>query len=527
MMESTCVRYSELPGFSRLFTDLLYHFDRVAPFFPSGPPTLANVVDRAAQIEYPAARRAAMARALEELNPGHAAVGKFAQADTLAVLTGQQAGLYTGPAYTLYKALTAIRVAAELDKQGKPAVAVFWLATEDHDAEEIRTAWLLNGNREANRIAESVDSHGEPVGMLAAPRPTREELLDCLGDLPFAEEATAMAMRAYDGKRSWAAAFVVLLKEMLGQLPILFADPLNMSLRKVGKELIEQAALRHGEICDALLQRNGELSAAGYHAQVHVESSTSLLFVFEDDHRRTALKRAGNDVQWRGQKLSPAALAELTPRLSPNALLRPVWQDFMFPTAALVAGPGELAYFAQASVVYEKLLGRMSSLLPRCSVTLLDGRAKKLMDRNQMRLADILKPREEFRAAMAQRLAPPTLTQDFANRHAQLASMLSELRRQLSDFDPTLAAALDNSGRRMRYQLGKVERKTQRELLRREGRVDAEVDHLYGNTFPERHMQERLVSALGLIAIFGPELAQGLYEAMPGECPDHQLITVA
>src|ERR1051325_26994 len=140
VMDPACLRHTELPGTSKLFADFSYHFDRVASFYSHNPHDPVSYAAAAAEVQYPGVypddRRAAVARVLEAQNPGNALVGRFAQPRTVAVLTGQQVGLFSGPAYTIYKALTAARLSEDLNARGIPAVPIFWLATEDHDFPE-------------------------------------------------------------------------------------------------------------------------------------------------------------------------------------------------------------------------------------------------------------------------------------------------------------------------------------------------------------------------------------------------------
>src|SRR6266699_1197253 len=150
-MECSCVRQTEVPGTSKLFTDLIYHFDRVQDLYPYRPND-TQALAAATKFHFPDDRRAALVRALTPLNPGNPSLDAIAQPGTVAVVTGQQVGLFSGPAYTVYKALTAIKAARELTARGVAAVPVFWLATEDHDIAEVDHVWVFGADYQPKKI---------------------------------------------------------------------------------------------------------------------------------------------------------------------------------------------------------------------------------------------------------------------------------------------------------------------------------------------------------------------------------------
>src|SRR5438105_167719 len=158
-MECSCVRHSDLPGASKLFLDLLYHPDRLQPYYPNLPLD-AEVYARAARMDFPAGRRAALIEALRPTNPGNPSLERLAQPGTVAVVTGQQVGLFSGPSYTIYKALTAVKLAAELTARGIQAVPVFWLATEDHDFAEVNHCWVFDSAHRPVKLEMNVSAAG-------------------------------------------------------------------------------------------------------------------------------------------------------------------------------------------------------------------------------------------------------------------------------------------------------------------------------------------------------------------------------
>ncbi|MGH9592047.1 MAG: bacillithiol biosynthesis protein BshC, partial [Bryobacteraceae bacterium] len=305
-MEPACLRHTDLPGTSKLFADFSYHYDRVANFYRHDPHDPASFAAAASEVQYPHDRRAAMARALESQNPGNSLLARFAQPGTLAVVTGQQVGLFSGPAYTIYKALTAARLASDLSARGIPAVPIFWLATEDHDFAEVDHAWVFDASRQPVCVRTPGESRPRPAGTVPVARPPIDELRRALAGFDYADEVVSAVEQSYAPGGTMGVGFRTLLTKLLGRIGVLTMDPLDAGVRAIGAPFMASALEAGPELEAALLARNAELMAAGYHAQVHVDAKTSLFFVLENGDR-VALR----------QKDSPAAA------LSPNALLRP------------------------------------------------------------------------------------------------------------------------------------------------------------------------------------------------------------
>jgi bacillithiol synthase len=320
-------------------------------------------------------------------------------------------------------------------------------------------------------------------------------------------------------------AFGDLLRGILSDFDILQVNPMLPAFRELAAPVLRRAVEQGRELAESVLVRNQELATAGYHAQVHVEPGTSFVFLLEEG-KRLALRRHEDDYVLNSRRFSAAELMDRAASLSPNALLRPVVQDSILPTAAYIGGPAELAYLAQSAVIYKALLGRMPATLPRSGFTLVDERAGKLLTRYGLSVPDFFHGEEALRERMAAKLVSPQLNAALQKAAGTIDGALESLHREISGFDPTLAQALERSSRKIRYQIGKIERKTSREAIRRDARAEHDAGYLCGLVYPERHLQERLYSILPFLAKHGIDLASRLYQAVDVSCPDHRLVMV-
>ena len=410
---------------------------------------------------------------------------------------------------------------------------IFWLASEDHDFAEVSNAFSFNAEHRPVRLhieapadAKGVSHHDakgvshqsgqRPVGQLCIANPPVAELRRSLAGFPHGEEVAALAQAAYPPGVTMTQSFRALLHKILPKSDLLTLDPLDPNIRAIAAPLVAEALSAAPELKARLLDRNRELAAAGYHAQVHLEPKTSLFFLLKDGER-LPLRRKDSEF---------GSLRDQAAEISPNALLRPVMQDYLLPTAGFIGGPAELAYLAQSSVIYDRLLGRMPVVLARSAFTILDTRAAKLLARYKLTLPETLVHEEALKERLAAALVPENIERSFVDVSGELERCLSRLGEELERFDHTLAASLAKSRAKMLYQLEKARRKTAREILRRDARAGSDARHLNGLLFPHRHLQERFYSILPFLAKHGLDLVDQLQENVMLGCPDHRVLTV-
>ena len=533
-MKNSCIRHTEIPSSSRLFADYLYSFGEVSRFYQH-PPRSDQFSAAARQVQITAEHRTTLVGALRHQNAAagaetSASLDRLALQDTVVVATGQQVGLYGGPVFAVYKALTAIRIAEELGNQGISAVPVFWLATEDHDLGEVEQTWVLDRENQPLHLEAKTQALPEqPVGGVRLIDPGREALTAALANLPSGESAIKLASGAYSDNCTFGAGFRRLFEQLFGRYGLILLDPMDPAIRRLSAPLLREAIERAADLNAELITRSDDLEQAGYHAQVHVTAETSPVFLIDHQQRRALRLHESSYDAGETSYSTPQLLHKLQQnpaQFSPNVLLRPVIQDFLLPTAVYVAGPAELAYLAQAEVLYSSLLGRMPAVAPRAFFTILDARAEKYLSRYELSLPDCFKGAATLREKISRRLIPPGLEQAFAQAQNQIEASLDAIDGDLAKFDPTLSSALANARKKMLYQFGKIQATVAREGLRRDSRAGQEAAHLSNLIFPNNALQERTYSVLSFVARYGWDFAARIHRAINPDCHDHQVLVI-
>ena len=451
-MGTDCISFQNIPHSTRLFTDFLYHFDKVQAFYPRAPHSGKPPVPPQLPPERLQQVAAVLERQSRSFGAGPATLRNIERLKTGSpvVITGQQVGLLGGPLFSLLKGLTVVLLAEQFD-----AVPIFWLATEDHDLEEISFLnWPVADHLETLRTAPP-HVEGAPVGTINFDSEIGV-LLQKLEDQFPGSEVIAMLRASYSSGESFGSAFGKLYARLFAEFGLVLLDPSDPELHHIAQPVYSQALAQWKEINGGLQQREQELEAAGYHAQVKVTPSHTLCFCLQEGVR-TPVRHDGEGFVVGASKFTDAeliALAGASPeRFNPNVLLRPIVQDYLLPTLCYAGGPAEIAYFAQVEVVYRKLLGRVTPVVPRIFATLVEARQAKLLDRYEMSLTDIFCGPEHLREIVAARALPEGIMKAFDLAGEHLDQALSAIREPLQKLDPTLADAAENAGSKMRYQL--------------------------------------------------------------------------
>jgi len=541
-MTTHCYPITALPNTSRLLADFL------------GAPQDGQYVDSALlQRCYPSlaapsgwmtqrsaltpAHRSRLADLLAAQNTQPAALANIERLrqGANAVVTGQQVVLFGGPLLTLLKAATAVARAEQAAAAGHPHVPIFWLATEDHDLAEVNHVHLLSKTEVESLKTAVPHVTGQSVGGLVL-RSGVSNALDRAAEL-LAHAPVADALReAYAPGTTLAGAFARFLAGVFAAQGLIVLDASSRDFHALGATALEYA-IRHAEPLQAALrQRSAALETAGYHAQVLVGENASTLFLIDEATGvRNALRLTPGTAEaapWKAGSTTytTAALLEILraapERISPNALLRPVFQDTLLPTSLYIGGPAEIAYFAQSDVLYQAILGRTTAVQARLSATLIDPAIATVMAKHEVELPQVFVSPDELAQRLGARAMPVEGKRKLAAAGNALDQELQALTAWMHTLNPSLGASADVSASKMRYQMNRLRRMAATFELQRTAAIAKHAAAISLNLFPLQHPQERIIAGVWFLARFGDDLPAALVEAAKSACNGHQAITL-
>lgn len=541
-MEFDCLAPNEIPGITRLYSAYLTGAKRLSEFY-AYPPTLAAIGKAARELKrakrYTREMRAAVTDILTEQNSSLAngslpeSVARNLESlreGAVAVVTGQQAGLFGGPAYTVYKALSALRIVQELHHRGVEAVPVFWVASEDHDLAEVSHCdWATSASVERFEIAEPADVQGRSIGRVKLGDEVSalvKKAADALEGADAHQVGDAL-IAAYQPEKTFGRAFAELVAQIFAPRGLILLDPLDARLHKLSAPVMAKSAAEQHVLTEALTERGKQLIHLGYHAQVKVTANTTLLFGSVDG-KRVAIRQRNDHFVLGDRELSgPELVAEIESKpgeFSPNALLRPVVQDNLLPTVAYVAGPAEVAYFAQSQVIYERGLAQMPVIVPRASFTVIESGVGRLLEKYKLGLADVLRGKQYLRKKMEGNSLSRGLDATFARGETDVQKILRGLAKPLTRIDKTLLGALDRAERKMLYQFNRLKGKTARAVDFRTGVLTRHEKTIEDLLYPHSELQERELSFLPFLARQGNDLVDALLKHSGIGAPAHQIV---
>jgi bacillithiol synthase len=535
-MKTECYPISLLPGLSRLFLDYAERREALTPFYQASAYSTEWMTTRPV---LPPNSREALCDLLEQQNRSFGAADPVFENITRlrngagAVVTGQQVTLFGGPLFTILKAATTIRKAKDASIAGSPHVPIFWLATEDHDLAEADHVTFPDRHELKTLRLAAEPGNGSAAGKVTIGK-SIEDLLaqaaEILGPGPVLDQLSA----CYREGRSLGQAFAQFISHTFAAQGLVVMDASSRAFHALGSDVLRQAIVRADELRVALNDRDQQLAADRYHSQVLIPALSSLLFLFDSNTGARVPLRRTAEGGWHAARQSYStaellAILDAEPeRLSPNALLRPVFQDSILPTAAYVGGPSEVAYFAQSQVLYERILGRTTPVLPRLSATLIEPAIANLLTRYDVSLPDVIQSALKDPLELAQRLGARSISaigkRKLAAAGNALDTELSALATYLHSLDPGLGRAADVSSSKMRYQMNRMRRLAANYELRQDQTLGRDAGLIALNLFPNRHPQERLLGAAWFLSRYGEALPELLVEQAGQQCPGHKAI---
>ena len=495
--------FSRIPGLNNLFLDFIYNFEKVADLYPA-----------ADQIpDYEILHRGELCDILQRQNDsfGNEAAGalieKLRKAGVRCLITGQQVGLLCSPMYTLWKALTAIHWSRQFEAKGIPCVPVFWMATEDHNLHEITSFALLKQNNEMLQFSlkEHLFLKRQPTGTVQTEdAEIRKVLIRAFAEMKIPE------IRSFYSGTNLAHAFARTLLWLLKDFPVLIVDPSDPALKKLASPFFGKIVDKVNYLLDLLDQQNANLKERNYPVQVQMEEDRLPLFRIVKDERIPV---------HRGEADQPAE------ELSPSALLRPLFQDYLFPTLGYTAGPAEIAYFAQLHPWYEALEMVQPQLFSRASLTLIPASTRSFLSINRLNPEEIYLPEDTLIDALLDHEGMKQTRKEIKDLRNVLNASLPAIQKNAISIDPTLEKGLGTAFRKMEYQLTKMDRKAFLAAKRKNLLLANQIRKAKNVIYPDEKLQERYLSIFSFAPKL-PEMIRQVYDQIQWDARAHQFIDV-
>jgi len=541
-VKAQCLPFSQIPHTSRLFTDFLSYSPKIQTFYPRSPSMKDWVKEEAANISYDSAHRERVSAVLERMNKEFGASDKTLanivrlRNGASAVVTGQQVGLFGGPMFAIYKALTAVKLAEEASAAGVDAVPVFWLATYDHDLAEVNHVSLPGNDGLLQTLTTS--SHGVPGAQVSAVHfgdeitPIVEQAAALLGDGEIAQ----LLRESYRPGESLGTAFARLYARLFADSGVILLDASDPELSRIAEPIYRAAIERAVELNGSLLERGQALESAGYHQQVKVTESSVLLFTTRNGARTPiSVHRDGDTPEFLidGEAAEKRSQSELLDEISahpeqfsPNVLLRPIVEDYLLPTLLYTGGSAEAAYFGQAGVVYEALVGRVTPIVPRFSATMVEPKMQRLLEKHGIAITDVFNGPDALRKQIAVKNLPDDLQAAFEAARQSLESNFAIVSEKLERLDRTLVDAAETCRSKMQHQLEKLYSQAARAESQKGELVSRHAQLLSDTIYPEKGLQERTIGGIYFMARYGRDLLHQLHDTIHSDCHDHQIVEV-
>jgi len=535
------VPLQRLPWARPLSIDYVHAYAKLDPFYagdPAQPDAWRGAIQRT---QTHPRQRVPLTAVLEAQQRGRRAPGaalassaRLGDPRSVAVITGQQAGLFGGPLYTLLKAITALKIAAKLELEHRiPVVPVFWIDAEDHDWDEVNGCGALDADLALHtvHVSKPEGANEKPVARVLlddSVTATLEELKRLLPQTEFTEDLVYELGRCYMPGQGMTIAFGRWLETLLGPYGLVVFDSADASAKPLVRDVFIHELKTAGRTAALATEAGAALAARGYHAQVTPTADSVALFHL--DGKREPIKRAGDDFLIGEEHVSAAELIaqadDFPERFSPNVLLRPLVQDALFPTVAYVAGPSELAYLGQLRGIYQHFGIPMPLVAPRASATILDSGASRFLSRYEFPFEQLQRQDEASLNRMLEAQLPASVEHAFDEARRVIGERMGALASSVPTVDPTLEGAVKSTLGKMTHEIETLHAKIIQAVKRKDDTLRRQFVRTRAQAFPDGTPQERAIGFINLLNRYGPALIEILEQELPLESDHHWILTL-
>ncbi len=549
------VEYKKLPNFSQLFLDYISSDgekkNEVNKFFFADykeKEEIFKVIDSKLH-NYNANRyfdKHTLTDVLKRQNMSFGANEKSAaniellqEENTFAVVTGQQVGLYTGNIYTIYKTITAVKLAEDL-KEKFPQfnfVPVFWLESEDHDLEEANHIHLINRQNELVRIGydeivpdEDVSKrNAKPVGSLkfdSKINEINEQLAAALMDTEYKPKILEKINSFYREGNDYKTAFAEFMNWIFKDYGLVFIDCSDSEIKKLLTPVFEKELNTSPKMCEAIINTSAELEK---HYDLQVKPKVINLFYIHNGNRLLIEPREGNRYALRNSKRRfeqeelMKILFEDPENFSPNVVLRPLCQDYLLPTIAYVGGPSEVSYFAQLKPAYEHYDITMPVIYPRISVSIVESKINKFLKNYDINFEDIF-DHKKLLAKVVEKISEVKIEDEFSKFYDDLNRVFYDMKNMTAKVDKTLLNTVDNQKDKVIQNLELFKNKLTNAQANKSDTTTSQLDKVTNNIFPKGSLQERVINISYFLNKYDDTIIKKLFDELDINRFEHEIV---
>ncbi len=520
---------------SKLFVDFVQNKPAIKKYFPYDDPRVV-----AQNLGAPKIDRDFLCDILVKQNESFGSkpetfrnIERLRDEETVTIFGGQQSGLFTGPLYTLYKAIGIVKKAVMLQAEiGRPVVPVFWIACDDHDFEEINHTYFPNRSGELDRVAyepegefnvavadicmEDGDAYDKMV----------EQTKASLGSSDFTDDLYTRLFEAYKKDDGMVKAFARFMADVLPDMGLIFFCPNNKDVKTISKSFFKRLVEGHFKLKEVLKKTERNLKEDGYHIQA--EKKNSAVHLFFHDPKRTPIHFEGEDFMVGEKRLGLPAMIDMIDkypeRFSPDVLTRPIWQSYLFPVVAQSGGPSEIAYFGQIGNLFELFKLVQPHIVFRPTVTLVEKRHEELLEEYNIGIVDLAGDVEQLINQIVGESFPEDIKDKLDSFKSDLKIEYDELAGLIGEHFKNLAPMAEQTYGKIADSLDRLEKKIMAEHKKENDVTRNRIYKLHAALFPANDFQERSLNICYFISKYGFELAEFVADKLDAKSSDHQII---
>ena len=456
--------------------------------------------------------------------------------DSLCVFAGQQTAFCANPMYVIYKAMTAVKLAKRYSNSlGRPVIPCFWMATDDHDFEEVRSANFLLRSGELKRVSyqPAVDPQGYPVADIVLDEGVErfcEEVQGTLIDTEFKGSLIESFSKYYSQGNKLSEAFAQVFNKYLGEYGIVLVDPNFPGMKEHFKAVFTREINDHDRSFDLFKARSRELTDKGYHAQVHKTRENLNLFINTPKRKNIILAGDYFSPDGSDEKYTAAQILKIVndspEKFSPNVLLRPVAQCEAFPTLSHVVGPSELAYFAQIEPLYRMFEVPFPIVYPRAGMTIVEPQVRRIVEKYELDLPDLKNDLEHTLGVIVEKVFPSEAAGEILILNECVNNDLKKYADHIKDSDPDGYRHIMNFKKHIDFEIKSLQKKLKSSNKKRHDELTEQIRRAYAFLFPDGNLQERVISPLYYADKFGPAIFREIYANLEVEKTVHSVLVL-